>query len=1114
MAGRVNKKFVFGLVGAAVVVLGAGLFLFWKMVNKTGETHAAVAEQLEAENDWRMAEEAWGRAVGHEKTNLEWLRRWRNALEHVVPNTRTEYQNLFAEYVRISRQIASVARDERAVTEEYMDIRLAFLRRLGTADRPTVEGISSEMESLLVWYPEGGALASDRDRLRRYRGIAWAGLAGPLSTITEEEIESAKADLAAALSADPGDGESARSLVTLLDTQEIRARNAEQSDRVAALNAEKKAVIAGVLEADPEDGWARISELELAVEDANKVLGEARPAAMAEMVGRLDRLTDWLVENAGSVDPRVFERVSILEGLLDPEGGAARTVRVYEAAMAATGEQSDMLLQLAGAYDRAGDYAKAVASLETLESQERLPVSVEGILRMSFKQRAPMLLAEFTLSEMGNVEGVGEKERLLEVARSARERFVALNGEDTPAVPMLDGQLAVAEAELGGLANDLRAVSDALGRALGYFARYNELTEYSSTQGLWREGRVATRLNKTGLARDRFEQMLQLDPDNPNVLLALAEVEEKLGTMTSLKKALSLTEQALDKAPASEAILERVERLKRLTFETVSDDPIEAIVFEAERLMQGVDEREPDALAAERLLRDAWAENAGDARVAQQLVRVLMFSDRFDEAKAFVEDARAAHPDEPKIQMLATRLEADSLLDIVILGIEESQTTELNKLLEKIETYRRYDEPELAMATLAEAEQIAPDDPDVVEQRFLQQIAAGDFVAAEATADRAGALDADRLGGLTYQARLVAARGEHARAVELLTEAVAERATDAPLWRLLASQQVELGRINEALDSYRRALAITESDTTTIRGYIATLATQGRMTEALGEARRLKEFGEADPVFLDLYLRLEASEGGEEGLATAIARRRQILGSRPFDVGNKLELVNLYIEGRRWGDADELLSQIESDSGKTLAWVATRARWFADQGRVRTADGFEDGIDLARGAFVDYIVTADVEESESVDAYLAMARFMLERGRSDVALRAIEEARPLQDPTRLRAEKLYGEMMMNRNIPRVAAEAFQKVVDAGADDGRDTYRKLLVEMLLRSNEFEAASAQIEALAEENASDLTVLMQRADIAMFRGDSEEALRIVDLAIEEHPSQPLRSSSGPST
>jgi len=1101
MAGRVNTKFVVGLVAAAVVVLGAGLGLFYMMMNKTGETYAEQAREFEAAGNWREAEEAWGRAVGHEKTNVEWLRNWRAALGEIVPRTRTEYEDFFTEYRTITRQIATVTRDQIDVTEEYLD--LLFERvRSGGVDRRAVEFFSNEVETQLAWYPEG---SEGRDRLRRYRGIAWAAFSGPTSTITQEEIDAAKADLEAALAVRPGDGEVARSLVMLLDTERERAQRLGRTGQAESFRARQREVIDQLLEADPDDEWGRVTRIQLASEALQSLRGEAYESRTAELRDETRALLDWLVERVATVDRRVLDQASNLEVLLDTDAGLQRSIALYEAVAEAHDQRTDLLLSLAALRNRAGEYDAAVETLRTIEEQERLPVSVEGRNRMYIKAQAPSVLCDFTIQEVPRAESVEEKRRLLEVARAARDRYAQGLGEDGATVSMLDGQIALAEAELAIEENDNRAAQDALLRAQGHFARFNELTGYTNEDGLWREGRVATRLNKTGLARDRFEQMLELKPNDPKVMLALADVEERLGTESSLQEAYRLTQRAQELAPASVSVQERLQRLAKLTYRTESDDPIEAMVYESERLLLGVNETSPDAIAAEQLLRRGWEAHPGEARIARQLVRVLMQSDRLDEARSFVQEAREAYPDDEMIATLARRLDAGSMLEIILIGIEESQTSDLNKYLEKVEVCRRYGEPEMAKEALAEAMKIAPDDPDVIEQQFLQLLSEGRLDEAEGVVERAMSLNADRQDGITYEARLFAARGEHLEAVELLREAVSQRPTEAPLWRLLASEQTELGRINEALNSYRRALSITESDTTTIRGYVATLASQGRIGEALAEARRLKEFGERDPAFLDIYLRLEARAGGDEGLQTAINRRRQIMGERPFDTQNKLELANLYIESREWEQAEELIDEIEADSGKSLALVQTRARWYADQGKVRTENGFEDGIELARGAFVDYIVSSD-DATAGVDAYLTMARFMVSRGRLDVAMRAIEEARNQQDPTRLRAEKLFGELMMSQGQVRPASEAFRRVVEAGADDNRDTYRKLLIETLLRLQEFDAASEQIAQLSGDNAKDLTVMMQSADIAMAQQDREEAMRIVDEAIGLYGSRAL--------
>lgn len=170
MAGRVNTKFVAVLVAAAVVVLGAGLWLFWSMVNKTGDTHAEAARRFESNGNWQMAEEAWGRAVGHEKTNIAWLRSWRDSIGHITPPTTTEYDKFYSRLIQITRQIAVTMRTDVDAVHEYLNLRATPFRRMGMSNRGMVDGFVGDVDLFLSYFPEGGPLESERNRLRRYRG--------------------------------------------------------------------------------------------------------------------------------------------------------------------------------------------------------------------------------------------------------------------------------------------------------------------------------------------------------------------------------------------------------------------------------------------------------------------------------------------------------------------------------------------------------------------------------------------------------------------------------------------------------------------------------------------------------------------------------------------------------------------------------------------------------------------------------------------------------------------------------------------------------------------------------------------------------------------------------
>ncbi len=1105
MAGRVNTKFVALLVVAAVVVLGSGVALYWFMFNKTGDTYAALALEAEAAGDWEAAEENWGRAVGHENTNIEWLDGWANALGHIVPSTETDYRDKFNQFRSIKRQVAVTARTDVERTGEYLNLYFESFSRLGGGSRPAVENFANEVAFMLAYYPEGGPLQEQRDRLRRYRGLAWAQLAGTQSTLTEDEIEAAKDDLRAALAVEPGDGRAMRALVRLLDTEKARAETNDDRQEATRIIGEQRDAVNAVLAVDPENLWAQITMLDIEAEPFTRLTGDAREAERVRLYDQLDAVLRNAEAKLGTLTGGIIDRLTILEGLLDPTGMTPRSIALLESAVESGDEPTEMLLQLANLRERYGDYEAAMRDARRAEAQESLPVSLDGWIRLFARRQAPLFIAEFAVKRIDEGDAPERVQELLEIASEARDRFITGVGTDAPRVAMLDGQIAAARAEYLLATGDQRGGEAALNEALGHFASFNQKTGYSNRDGLWREGLSALRLNKTGLARERLGELLALEPRNANVLLGLADIEERLGTEASLDEAFRYTQRAAELAPGNQAIQDRLNRLAELTFRERPDDPIKAIVFESEQRFQGKGLPAPDAMGAEKLLRDGLAEHGQDPALVRQLVRILMFTDRLDEAREVTNKAFDANPDDPTIAQLKQRLEADSLLEIVEQTIRDSNASELDKLLQIVEARRLYGEPGAAAEALAEAKAMAPDDPDVLEQDFLQQLDSGNLEGARAIAQRAREINADRLDGITYQARVYAAENRHAEAVELLREAVSRRPADAPLWRLLATEQSSLGRVAESLESYRQSLSITLNDPITIRGYIALLATTGQLDEALSEARRLRDFGEVDPSFVDMYLRLEANQGGDEGLATAIRRRTQILGEQPFNIGNKLQLARLYIEDRDWQKAKAILDELESEGEGGLARVEVLAKWYADQGRVRQDDGYRDGIELARGAFIEHIVGVGEPEA-TVDAYIAMARFMIERGRDDVALRAVEEARAQQDPERLRAEKLFGEIMMRRNMWRPAAEAFRKVVDAGADESNDQYRKLLIEMLLRINELDEARQQIASLSDRSREDLTVLMQSADIAMAQGQEKEALRLVDRAIELYPSRPL--------
>lgn len=145
-----------------------------------------------------------------------------------------------------------------------------------------------------------------------------------------------------------------------------------------------------------------------------------------------------------------------------------------------------------------------------------------------------------------------------------------------------------------------------------------------------------------------------MEPKNANVLLGLADVEERLGTDDSLEEAKRYTERRGTRA-RERADPAALERLRTLTLEYTPDDPIDALVVESERVYQGRDALKPDAIKAEQIIRGGLEEHGLDPRLVRQIARLLLFTNRYDEAVEITARGLEANPDSEIMQELAKR---------------------------------------------------------------------------------------------------------------------------------------------------------------------------------------------------------------------------------------------------------------------------------------------------------------------------------------------------------------------------------------------------------------------------------------------------------------------------
>lgn len=1113
MAARVNTKFVIGLSASLIAVCVGSVLLFVFVVQKTPEDHIRDGDRAAQEGDWVRAQNFYGRAVNKDQTNPEYMSIWFDALGKVVP-TRVEYDQYYNEYRSAIERLARIQRGDLEAQRRYLELLYLEARMLFGARRQVVENIGEVSERRLAFFESGAASVDDDEwkGLRRYHGLAIASMISGGVPLSPEDRDTGIAQLRAALDADPADSQAAVALVQILEDDADRLMLTGEESAAAERRAESDRVLSAALRANPSSPRARLFEIIVPVARLRldpELRAMPGPQAQAELRARtrpqaeaLSALIDELAALEEPVPIDVVLRARSIERALSPLAQNAGALALVESQLELAddtpgdGLYRAELLRLAGEILASrGDYPEAIERFDQLEDLPLMQLSLEGRLRVATQRLAPARTARYAAVWASTLDEGEARENALSIAADARERYRELAGNEAPELQLIDAIVA----EVMG---DYR-------QALENYTAYNELTGDSSDLAVRREAAVAAQLGRFGLARRKFELLLDRNEFDAATLRVLARVEQAIGEPSNLRRAVALLSRAREIEPEAEqraALGDRIALIRQRLGEAEADDPVLDAIFLAQRIASGEEEGVNDPNQAVEVLRSVLETSNYDPRVVLQLANRLVGSEGgLGEIKEIIRTALDRHPDDAMLQRLEPVLEAEDPTDAVLLVLEQSDLEPIDRGLRVygvLNASGRGDEADARLDRLIENH---PDDPRVLELAFLRALRGGDQAEAERLADRAIELDADNVDGLTFEARLASEAGDHERAAELLSDATEAGAVDAGVWRLLALEQQRLNRLDPAIESYRAALGIRENNPALIFEYIRALAAGNRSREALTEARRLLDYAEADRRFMELYLNLEATIGGERGLETVIERRSRRFRSTPEDTDNAVALASLYVRAGRLDDAERVLTELRGRE-ESLRLVELQASIYARQSTVETATGPRSGIEMARGVFTDYIIGLS-DDRRIAEAYLAMARFMFGRNQNEIALRAVEQAAALQDSETREADRLAGDILSALNRYDEAAEAYARVVDNDADTETNSYLIRLVDALNNARAYERALERLEtAESLQDRASIATLVQRAEALMGLGRRREALGAIDAAIDRDTSNPV--------
>lgn len=1098
MASKVNIKFVAILITSLVVVAGVVGFAGWKVITKSGEELETLGDRAMQQGDYDAARTYYSKAVRHDQSNVQRIEKWIDAIEHWTPETQTEYMDRYQRsYLLAKRALALAQPNNPEAQSDFLEFnwRQQVVLPYRRVNRESIVDLVTE----LIKPFEGSDTAPEGwQRLLRYRGLARGDIAQAGDTLKPEALEQTFTDLRAAIDADPTDGESEGMYMRLLvgkAQDELTADRPEEADKLFAQALESgKAFLAN----QPNNPWVLIREtiVEYQREDARQTHGllpdEAREVRRKLLPGirpGFDKCVAAVRAMGTGMDLRLLESLAQLEGAVAPDLNLETTLLIGEELLEQRPDDALLLNVLAALYERAGQQDRSMALLDHLASLPDLPMSLEGFILFPLRSQAVMKQADLLVRQYIEHPDMPEDQRQDALSRAVtlRDKYASQAPPDDQSLMFLDGELAMAKGDMQ--------------EALRLFTSYNVQTQENDPRGLWRLGQVALQLGADGTAERAFNRLTTLQPGSVAPMLALGETRVKLQQYES---ALTIFKGVLNFDPHNETALQWVDSLPGLIDPAKAQDPVKRAIIEAQKIRTGDKDTVGSLNAAEQSLTQAFDKLGHAPDIARVLVSYRLELGDIAGARDAARTALADHPDNEWLKKNITALSESNKTDVIVKSIEQADLPELDKLMLIRSTYLEANDIDKANEALARAVKIAPEDPRVFEAEFLRRLAAGEGEALQPLVDRATELNLDRFGGLTFKARLEAALGKSDASIASLEQALAKGAAPLTAYHLLSAQYREAGRYQEAAKTLERALEVKPDDISTINDYLMTLAMAGRTAEALDVARRSEVYGRGDRKFLDLWLTLEASEGGQAGRALAIKRREQVLATSPDDRLNKLQLASLYIDDLRWDDAKKLIDDLSTDK-KSLAIAQLRARWYADQGRVQVDGQLRNGIDLAKAAFTDYIVSLP-EDEISADPWMAMASFMADRGDIDTATKALQQAEPLQDPKLKQVDKAMGDLMLSRGRFKEAHDAYQHVLDAGADNDRQDYLQRLVETSLRLEQYEETDGLLKQLREPAASSMTAMLQRAECARGLGKPAEARQMLDNAIAKFPDSPL--------
>lgn len=1075
MASRVNVRFVVFLAIGLIVLAGGVVAAGYIALRKSADEYATLGDKkmlegggevdkAKKERAFEQAAVFYSRAVFKKSTNPEWCQKWIDALEKLTPSPQQAYIDMFRQdYTLAWKALKESAPQDPLVQAKCLDWTLQRMKLFSASDVQGWEFLAKEAKDAIERFDDQTKAQS----LRRYRGIANANVIR-LQTIERSAalLEPTLQDLAAAIAANPEDGESIVALAGLKVQQagDLREKDPAGTEKLIS---ESHAMLAAFIDRHPSASSARLSLMQL---DMNHAINSGdQKLTWGQLYvtfnDQIQALIDSLKAEKGSGFDAQVAVATIQIATSSPKIGAEGALELADSLLKNHPNDPTLMMAKGRAAMRAKKIDDGLQVFQAVVDMPDLPLSLTGLFL--FGQRADALVQQVNgkLSQTGEAKTAEDREKIIAKAKEYRQKLVGISGEDEAAVLLMDARIFLAE-------NKIQAARIKLDE-------YNTKTDNSNMDAVSLMGELLFRTGNLGGAKQEFDKVLKREPGNIVVLMRMGELElqqQHFGTAEGYFRAV------LGYQPGNEAAKEQAELAKNLAEGINSKDPVIKLLATAQAKIIGVN---PDYKGAADVLREGIKTNS-DARLYAALASMQLKLEDREGARKTVDEGIAKYPASPLLKEFGKETESNDPLATRLKRIDESAAaTPIQKLISKIVLYRQFGKLEEARAALAEAAKLEKNNPYVLELQFADALVAGNIEEAKMLAVAAVPANADNVNGLTFRARVEMLEKKYADAATTLDQALEKDKRNVPAWRLLGNVRQSLGQADAAEKAFAKALEVKPDDVESITGFLKTKASQRALGEALAFARANQSIAGGDLEFAEVWLSVESvAPGGDKGKAIEV--RRELAKRFPENERNNYALAILLIDGKQWPEARKLIDDLRARNKSAVKYLEVDAHWYLAQQNTRGA----------AEVFNAYI-SALPPDKHTDEPYISLASLLLRYGQTEAALITLTDGRKHQNPKEMRADRELAETLFSLGRFDKAVDVFERIAASKPTD-LDAVTARAIAAYLRAGRLPEARARLDAMSEAVNTNANLLLLKADVLTGMGDRPGATALYDKAI----------------